>query len=106
MFKYNRKKRYDQLIACGFMTFEARWLSTIPFKGHPAMTIIMQKRRKLYEKRREKRIKRVGAKQSAPGFGMPGLKRCTGDGTGLPVATIRRALVPARASSSFTLTDL
>ena len=51
MFKYNRKKRYDQLIACGFMTFEARWLSTIPFKGHPAMTIIMQKRRKLYEKR-------------------------------------------------------
>ena len=51
MYQRNRSKRYTKLIQAGFRPYEAKWLSLIPFKGHPAMTIIMQKRRKLYEKR-------------------------------------------------------
>jgi hypothetical protein len=51
MFKKNREKRYDELVAAGFMHFEARWLSQIPFAGHPAMQVIIRRRRKLQERR-------------------------------------------------------
>ena len=51
MFKKNREKRYDELVAAGFMRFEARWLSQIPFAGHPAMQVIIRRRRKLQERR-------------------------------------------------------
>ena len=53
MFKHNRKKRYDKLVAAGFLDFEARWLSMIPFKGHPAMQVIIRRRRKLLARRTE-----------------------------------------------------
>jgi hypothetical protein len=51
MFKHNREKRYNELIACGFMSFEARWLSMIPFAKHQAMRAIMTRRRKLLARR-------------------------------------------------------
>jgi hypothetical protein len=53
MFKHNREKRYDKLVASGFLGFEARWLSLIPFKGHPAMAVIIRRRRKLLASRTE-----------------------------------------------------
>ena len=51
MFRRNRGKRYDELIKAGFRPFEAKWLSMIPFSKHPAMKLIIRKRRKLHEKR-------------------------------------------------------
>jgi len=51
MFKSNRGKRYKVLIHAGFRPFEARWLSTIPFAKHPAMGLIIRKRRKLLKRR-------------------------------------------------------
>ena len=51
MFKHNREKRYDELLAAGFMAFESRWLSLIPFKAHPAMLAIITRRRKLLARR-------------------------------------------------------
>ena len=51
MFKLQRKKRYEELVRSGFMNFEALWLSTIPFAKHPAMQLIIRKRRRLQEKR-------------------------------------------------------
>jgi len=51
MFKHNREKRYDELLAAGFMAFESRWLSLIPFKAHPAMLAISTRRRKLLARR-------------------------------------------------------
>ena len=51
MFRRNRGIRYDGLIKAGFRPFEARWLSTIPSGGHPALQLIMRKRRKLQERR-------------------------------------------------------
>ena len=51
MFRRNRGKRYDILVAVGFMHFEAKWLSQIPFMGHPALTEIIRRRRKLQARR-------------------------------------------------------
>jgi hypothetical protein len=51
MFKIYREHRYRELIAAGFMGFEAFWLSQIPFSRHPGMAHIIRKRRKLQEKR-------------------------------------------------------
>jgi hypothetical protein len=51
MFKHNREKRYNELIESGFMGFEARWLSMIPFAKHPAMQVIITRRRKLLARR-------------------------------------------------------
>ena len=51
MFRRNRGIRYDGLIKAGFRPFEARWLSTIPSGGHPALQLIIRKRRKLQERR-------------------------------------------------------
>ncbi|MFZ2035694.1 MAG: hypothetical protein WCF70_07575 [Dehalococcoidales bacterium] len=51
MFKKNREKRFDKLVAVGFVHFEAQYLSMIPFAKHPAMAEIIRRRRKLYEKR-------------------------------------------------------
>jgi hypothetical protein len=51
VFKHAREKRYRALIKAGFMSFEAFWLSTIPFSRHPAMELIIRKRRRLQEKR-------------------------------------------------------
>jgi hypothetical protein len=51
MFKRNRGKRYSELVKAGFMSFEAKWLSMIPFAGHPALGVIIRRRRKLLEKR-------------------------------------------------------
>ena len=59
MFKHNREKRYNQLIEAGFMGFEARWLSMVPFAKHPAMQVIMRRRRKLLA-RRTKEANRKG----------------------------------------------
>ena len=51
MYQRNRSKRYTKLIQAGFRPYEAKWLSLIPFKGHPGMLAIIQRRRKLQEKR-------------------------------------------------------
>lgn len=51
MFKRNRGKRYSELVKAGFMSFEAKWLSMIPFARHPALGVIIRRRRKLLEKR-------------------------------------------------------
>jgi hypothetical protein len=51
VFKHNRKERYEELVAAGFMSFEALWLSTIPFAKHPAMSLIIRMRRRLQAKR-------------------------------------------------------
>jgi hypothetical protein len=51
MFRHNREKRYNELIKAGFRHFEAQWLSQIPLMGHPGMSHIIRRRRKLLEKR-------------------------------------------------------
>ena len=89
MFKHNRKKRYEELVAAGFMSFKALWLSTIPFAKHPAMSLIIRMRRRLQEKRIRESNRKGWSETKRQRIWNIRTKKCIFAGIGSPVRIIR-----------------
>lgn len=58
MFRTRRQKRYSVERACGFLPFEARELSKVPFKT-PYMDVLLKERYKRYQSALDRKLSRA-----------------------------------------------